>query len=76
MTTEAVDRMADYLTLEKQQGGIYKAMDALLSDVVMEEKGWEVPALFTYTEPVTGDRYAINVIARAKLIERGTPKEA
>lgn len=77
MTTETIEDapMAGYVLLEKAVREAYRGMDTALSAAVMDEKGWEVPALFTYTDPETGDRYAINVTARANLIERGVPRD-
>ena len=34
-----------------------------------------IPALFTYTDPGNGDRWAININATANLIERGKPRD-
>jgi len=78
MTTETIEdasQMPLYVAAEQAVRTNYKIMDEVLNAYVKEELGWEVPALFTYTEPETGDRYAINVTARASLIERGVPKE-
>ena len=67
--------MDDYLTFDKAVKAGYRGMDNALAAAVMDELGWKVPALFSYTDPATGDRYAINVVARANLIERGVPRE-
>ena len=73
--TSRLDFMVEYLMHKKEISAHYKGMDLALSAVVMEEKGWEVSALFNYTDPDTGDRYTINVTARATLFERGIPKD-
>ncbi len=75
MTTEAIEAMAGYVLFEKAVREAYKGMDSCVAAAVKDELGWEVPALFSYTDPATGDRYAINVTARANLIERGVPRE-
>ena len=53
----------------------YKLMDEALAQAVKELTGVEVPQLISYTDPDTGDRWAINITARANLIERGQPQD-
>lgn len=50
-----------------------KERDKIVAEVVQERLGITVPAVFTFTDPETGNQYAVNVTARLSLIERGVP---
>ena len=67
--------MAEYVDAQKDVTAGYKRMDTAIAAAVMDELGYSIPAIFTYTDPATGDRWAINITARANLIERGKPRE-
>ena len=69
------DPMADYTEAEAEVTRNYKLMDKALAEAVLERLGYVVPALFTFVDIETGDKYAVNITARANLIERGKPTE-
>lgn len=71
-----VNAMHEYVAAQKDVTAGYKRMDTAIAAAVMDELGYSIPALFSYTDPANGDRYSINITARANLIERGKPREA
>ena len=70
------DPMADYTEAQAEVTRNYKLMDKALAEAVLERLGYAVPALFTFVDIETGDKYVVNITARATLIERGQPTEA
>ena len=50
-------------------------MDKAIAQAVMDELGYSIPARFGWTAP-NGDKWDINIDARANLIERGQPQSA
>ena len=71
-----VNPMANYTEAQAEVTRNYKLMDKALAEAVMERLGYVVPALFTFVDIETGDKYAVNITARATLIERRKPTEA
>ena len=67
--------MDEYVAAQKDVTAGYKRMDTAIAQAVMDELGYSIPALFTYTDPENDDKWAINITARANLIERGKPRE-
>lgn len=65
---------SDYIAAQKEVNAAYKKMDVALTEAVMDELGYAIPARFTFTAE-NGDRWDINISARATLIERGHKEE-
>jgi len=65
---------ADYIAAQRSVTAGYRAMDEALKQAVMDELGYAIPARFTFTAE-NGDRWDINISARATLIERGHKEE-
>ncbi len=64
-----------YIAAKRVVDSNYKLMDEALAQAVKELTGIETPQLISYTDPDTGDRWAINITARANPIERGKPRD-
>ena len=71
----AVNAMEEYAQAKAEVSRNYKRMDAALAQAVMDELGYSIPALFAWTDSVSGDKWRISIDARAELIERGKPRE-
>ena len=71
-----VNPMVEFSAAQKAVRAGYKRMDEALAQAVMDELGYAIPAVFSWTDSLTGDRWAINITARATLIERGQPQDA
>ena len=69
------DPMADYTEAKDEVNRNYKIMDKSIAQAVMDELGYSIPALFAWTDSVSGDKWRISIDARAELIERGKPRE-
>ena len=63
---------ADYIAAHREIAALYKKQDEALAAAVMDELGYAIPARFTFTAE-NGDRWDINISARATLIERALP---
>ena len=67
--------MDEYTEAKDEVTRNYKIMDRAIALAVMDELGYSIPARFSWTAP-NGDKWDINIDARATLIERGQPQDA